>query len=263
MGTILAIANQKSGVGKTTTAVSLGTALARKGRKVLIVDCDPQGNAGICFGVTGVSGGLSLASALNAIILREQAPKEIIMYQRDANVSLILSDISLAGVETTLVNVIADRKFMLSNYLEGVRDDFDYVILDCAPSLGMLTINALVAADEVLIPAQAQYLSAKGLEQLLLTVRHLKRRLNPGLEVLGILMTMVDARTNYAKDILENICQTYGGAFRVFGSVIPRSVRAEESTAAAQCIHSYDPKGKVALAYQALADEILGGGVPA
>jgi chromosome partitioning protein len=258
MGTVLAVANQKGGVGKTTTTVNLGMALAKKGKRVLIADLDPQGNVAACFGIQAISDGLNITTILQKVLLGEKVPNGGIMRQSDEEkVDLLLSDINVAGMDGNLINLEVDREFVLKEYVDEIKENYDYVILDTMPSLGMLTINALVAADEVLIPAQAQYLSAKGLEQLLRTIHRLQKRLNPGLKVSGILMTMVDGRTNYAKDILENIRVSYGGTFRIFENVIPRSVKAEESSAAACSIHKHDPKGKVALAYQKLADEVL------
>jgi chromosome partitioning protein len=255
--TILAISNQKGGVGKTTTTANLGTALARLGYKTLLVDCDPQGSLSATLGYKSHEDSISLTTVFRQIIMNDPECSDPIIHHEAENVDLIPADISLAAMETTLINVSVDREYILKDYLDSVKDQYEYILIDCMPSLGMLTLNALVAADTVLIPVQAAYLSAKGLEQLLATIGKIKRRLNPGLQISGILMTMMDSRTNNAKDITASIQQAYGQRIRIFGTNIPRSVRAEESPAAGKSLLAYDPEGKVTAAYQSLAGEVL------
>lgn len=216
--TVIAIVNQKGGTGKTCTAENLGVGLAASGRKVLLVDFDPQGSLTISLG-----------------------------YPRPDE---------LSGLEVSLVNAMS-RETILRQYLDTVKRNYDVVLIDCSPSLGMLTVNALAAADSVIIPVQAQYLSAKGLEQLLGTINRVKRQINPRLRIEGVLLTMVDSRTNYGRDISSLIRDTYGGKLRVFDAEIPRSVRAEEISAEGKSIFAHDPKGKVADAYLALTKEVL------
>jgi len=254
--TIIAIANQKGGVGKTTTAASLGTALAQLGYKTLLVDCDPQGSLSASLGYITDGENITLATIIRQVIVNEPIPGNPIIHHEAENIDLIAADISLAGIETTLVNVSVDREYILKDYLDTVKDLYDFILIDCMPSLGMLTLNALVAADTALIPVQASFLSAKGLEQLLSTIGKIKKRLNPGLQISGILMTMVDGRTNNAKDVIHSIRQAYGQRLKIFGTNIPRSVRAEESPAAGKSILAYDPDGKVASSYMALAREV-------
>lgn len=171
-------------------------------------------------------------------------------------VDLIAADISLAGLEVSLVNMMS-RETILKQFIDSIKDQYDYILIDCSPSLGMLTINALAAADSVIIPVQTQYLSAKGLEQLLQTINKVKRQINPRLRIEGILLTMVDGRTNNAKEICNLIRETYGGKIKVFTTEIPRSVRAEETSAAGESIFKYDPGGKVAEAYGKLTKEVM------
>ena len=180
---------------------------------------------------------------------------EGILHQKEG-VDLIPSNIALAGLEVALVNTM-NRERMLKQFLEPIKQAYDYVLLDCMPSLGMLTVNALTAADTTLIPVQANYLSAKGLEQLLQTVNKVKRQINPKLRIEGILLTMVDGRTNYARDISNLIRETYGSRIKIFDSVIPRSTRAAEISAEGKSIFAYDPKGKVAAAYEDMTKEVL------
>jgi len=252
---IIAIANQKGGVGKTTTA-SLGTALSRMGYKVLLVDCDPQGSLTASFGYSTDASSITLSTVMRQVITGEPVSDNVIIHHETEKIDLIPADISLAGIESTLVNVSVDREYVLKDFLDAISGGYDYILIDCMPSLGMLTVNALVAAHSVLIPVQAAYLSAKGLEQLLATVGRIKKRLNPELQISGILMTMVDSRTNNARDVSDSIRQAYGQHLRIFGTSVPRSVRAEESPATGKSVLVYDPDGKVASSYVALAKEV-------
>ena len=257
MAKITAICNQKGGVGKTVTAVNLGIGLARAGKKVLLVDMDAQGSLTASLGYQRPDQmENTLATILGRIILDEPvSPGEGILHQAEA-VDLLPANIELSGLEVTLVNTMS-RETILRDYLNSVRDQYDVILLDCCPSLGMLTINALSAADEVLIPMQAHYLSLKGMEQLMRTIGRVKRQINPTLEIAGILITMADLRTTYSREIIELLRDSYGDKLRIFNSIIPQSIRAAETSAEGRSIYLHDPAGKVSAAYAALTQEVL------
>lgn len=255
--TIMAIVNQKGGTGKTTTCENLGVGLAMEGKKVLLVDTDPQASLTICLGHPVPDQLSPTLSDMMGKILSEQpiAPGEGILHHPEG-VDLMPANIELSGLEVSLVNAMS-RETILKQYLDTVKQNYDFILLDCMPSLGMLTVNALAAADNVLIPVQAAYLPAKGLEQLLQTINKVRRQINPKLRIEGILLTMVDSRTNYSKDISNLIRENYGGKLKVYKTDIPRLVRAEEISAEGTSIFKHDPKGKVADAYRVLTKEVL------
>lgn len=256
-GTVTAVVNQKGGTGKTTTCENLGIGLAMEGKKVLLVDTDPQASLTISLGYP-VPDRISptLSDLMKKIVSDQPIESGEGILHHPEGVDLVPANIELAGMEVSLVNVMS-RESVLKQYLDSVKKEYDFILLDCMPSLGMLTINALAVADNVIIPVQAQYLPAKGLEQLLQTVNKVKRQINPKLRIEGILLTMVDGRTNYAKDISALIRENYGGKLKVYQTDIPRSVRAEEISAEGKSIFRHDPKGKVAEAYRVLTKEVL------
>ena len=254
---VLAVSNQKGGTGKTTTCENLGIGLAQEGKKVLLVDTDPQASLTVALGYPRPDElSFTLSDAMGKIMMEQPiAPGEGLLHHPEG-VDLMPANIMLSGLEVSLVNAM-NREKILKQYLDTVRREYDFILLDCMPSLGMLTVNALAAADQVLIPVQAQYLSAKGLEQLLQTISKVRRQINPKLRIEGILLTMVDSRTNYAKEISALIRDAYGNNIKVFSTDIPRSVRAAEISAEGKSIFEHDPKGKVAEAYRVLTKEVL------
>lgn len=255
--TIYAICNQKGGVGKTQTAVSLGIGLAREGKRVLLVDVDAQGSLTASLGYQQPDQmKVTLADVMGGIIADNPLPVGIGILHNAEGVDLLPANIELSGMEVTLVNIMS-RETILRQYLQTVKADYDVILLDCCPSLGMLTINALTAADKVLIPVQAQFLSIKGLEQLMRTISKVQKQINPRLSIGGILVTMADMRTNYTRDIIELLHSAYDGKLRIFDSIIPLSVRAAETSAEGKSIYLHDPTGKVAGAYAALTREVM------
>ena len=254
---VIAIANQKGGVGKTTTTSNLGIGLARQGKKVLLIDADAQGSLTASLGIREPDRlEITLATIMGNIINDEEIRLDYGILRHDEGIDFMPGNIELSGLETSLINVMS-RETVLRTYIDLQRDNYDYFLIDCMPSLGMITINVFTCADSILIPVQAAYLPIKGLEQLIKTIGKVKRQINQKLEIEGILLTMVDNRTNYAKDISNLLIENYGSKVHIFENSIPMSVRAAEISAEGVSIYKHDPNGKVASAYQSLTKEVL------
>ncbi len=252
----IAICNQKGGVGKTTTTLNLGVGLARQGKRVLLVDADPQGDLTQSLGWNGDDLEKSLGR-LMYLVTRDCKPivEESILHHKEG-VDLLPSNLDLSSMEVSLVNAMSREK-VLDNLLQAAKKNYDYVLIDCMPSLGMITINALTAADKVIIPVQAQYLPAKGMTQLMKSISRVQTHTNPDLKIGGIVMTLVDSRTNLARDVISSIRTSYGMAVRIFDTQIPVAVKAAEAAKSGQSIFDYDGNGKVAKAYEKLTKEVI------
>lgn len=249
MTKVIAIANQKGGVGKTSTAVNLGAGLVRAGHDVLLIDLDAQANLTMALGFPNPDEMQYTISNVLQKAVREEAidPSEGIQ-TTDEGIDLMPSNIQLSGFEASLVNEYG-REALLKQYIEAVRMNYDYIIIDCQPSLNILTVNALAASDSVLIPTQPQYFSTAGLQMFFQTVGKVQRKINPLLKIEGVMVTMMDKRPNFTKDLVARLREAYGGQINVFTAEIPTSIRMTESGANGKSIFAYDPKGKVAQAH--------------
>lgn len=255
MSKVIAVANQKGGVGKTSVVVNLGIGLARSGHRVLLIDADPQGSLTISLGNKEPDKLSRTITEVLMNILREESVDDYGILHHSEGVDYVPANIELANLEVTLVNSLC-REYVLKKYVELVRLDYDYILIDCMPSLGMMTTNALACADSVLIPVQASYLSVKGLLQLERTITRVRSFLNEQLYIEGIVINLYDCRTNYARDISQSIAHVYDERVYVFKTIIPSSVRVAESSAAGQSIFLYDPTGKATEAYLSLLKEV-------
>ena len=259
---VIAISNQKGGVGKTTTTLSLGVALSKLGKKVLLLDADPQGDFTVCMGYyeqelnkNNQDKMKTIATLIGSYI--NDIPLDIndVILHHEENIDLIPSNLDLSAMEIPLLNAM-NREVVIKNCLKEVKDNYDYILIDCMPSLGMITINALAAADKVVIPVQTQYLSLKSVSQLMDSVSRVKRQINPNLEIGGILLTLYDNRTNLSQEIKDTVKNEYGKYINVYKNTIPIGVKVAKSTSAGKSIFSYDKNSKVADAYYQFAKEV-------
>lgn len=250
MGKCIAVANQKGGVGKTTTAVNLSACLGDKGKKVLLIDADPQGNASSGLGIDKAN---TQHSVYN-VLIGDVSLKEAVIHTGFENLDICASNIELAGAEIELVSM-DNREFCMRNAVETVKDDYDFIIIDCPPSLGLVTLNAFVCADSVLIPIQCEYYALEGLSQLMGTVRNVKKALNTGIEIEGVLLTMFDTRTNLSIQVADEVKKYYPN--KVYATVIPRNVRISEAPSFGEPINVYDKLCKGTESYMAFADEVI------
>ena len=251
MSRIIAVANQKGGVGKTTTAINLSASLAAKGKKVLVIDMDPQGNTTSGFGVDKNE----LENTVYELILGECSVHECLLKDVIENLSMIPSNVNLAAAEIELIGV-EKKEYILKNEIDWIKDQFDYIVIDCPPSLSMLTVNAMTTANTVLVPIQCEYYALEGLSQLIHTVNLVRERLNPILDIEGILFTMYDARTNLSMQVVENVKNHLNQ--KIYKTMIPRNIRLAEAPSYGMPINLYDPKSTGAESYMALAEEVIG-----
>ncbi|MCR4648963.1 MAG: AAA family ATPase [Lachnospiraceae bacterium] len=250
MGRVIAIANQKGGVGKTTTAINLSAAIAKKGKKVLVIDVDPQGNSSSGFGIDNKE----IENTVYELMLGERSVKECIIPDVIENLSVIPSNVNLAAAEIELMD-FDNKEYVLKNEIDWIKDQYDYIFIDCPPSLSMLTVNAMTTAGSVLVPIQCEYYAMEGLGQLIHTINLIKKKLNPALSMEGVVFTMYDARTNLSQEVVESIKEALEE--RIFETTIPRNVRLAEAPSYGMPICVYDPKSAGAESYDNLADELL------
>lgn len=250
MGRIIAVANQKGGVGKTTTSINLSACMAAKGKKVLIIDMDPQGNTTSGYGIQKNE----LENTVYELIMGDCSVEDCIIKEIIPNASIIPANVNLAGAEIELIGV-ADKDFILKHEIDWVKDSYDFIIIDCPPSLNLLTINAMTTADAVLVPIQCEYYALEGLSQLIHTINLVKERLNPHLDMDGVVFTMYDSRTNLSNQVVDNVKSNLNQ--KVYSTLIPRNIRLAEAPSYGQPINIYDPKSAGAESYMALADEVI------
>ncbi len=250
MGKIIAIANQKGGVGKTTTAINLSSCIASKGKKVLVIDIDPQGNTTSGFGIEKNE----LENTIYELILGDSSIEDCIVKDTFPNISVLPSNVNLAAAEIELIGI--DRKeYILKNEVDWVKERYDFIIIDCPPSLSLLTINAMTTADSVLVPIQCEYYALEGLSQLIHTINLVKERLNPELDMDGVVFTMFDSRTNLSSQVVENVKSHLSQ--KIYNTLIPRNIRLAEAPSYGRPINFYDPKSSGAESYMSLADEVI------
>ena len=260
MARIISIVNQKGGTGKSACTANLAVGLAQKNMKVLIVDADPQSDVSAGFGYRDCDeSNETLTALMDTVMKDEDIPSDCYIRHQAEGIDIICSNIGLAGTEVQLVNAMS-REYVLKQILYGIKDQYDAVIIDCMPSLGMITINALAAADSVIIPVQAHYLPAKGMTQLMKTINKVKRQINPALKVDGVLLTLVDGRTNLARQTADTLRQSYGSVLKIYRSEIPVAIKAAEISAAGKSIYAYDNGSKVAQAYAEFSKEVQADG---
>ena len=253
---VIALINQKGGVGKSTTTVNLGVGLAKQGKKVLLIDADAQANVTMSLGYTRPETiPITLPNIIEDIIDEKPFDAEQCILHSNEGVDLLPSTIELAGYEAEIINA-KNRERVLKTYIDKVKPNYDYVLIDCMPSLGMFPINAMAAADSVIIPTQPHFFSAKGLEQLLRSVSKVRQNINPTLKIDGILMTMVMPRTKITKEVIETVRNAYGQRIKVFDTQIPFSIHTVEAAAAGKSIYAFEPRGKVAEAYRQFSKEV-------